>query len=123
MQLGSDKETILNNIDFLKGFIDKNAHIINQKQDDSELTSFIKMNYRVSEEDIDSILSILNSRKKSPGFTKRVRDKLISSLEAYCFVVNVRLYEKDKETGESFIDIDKLRKRLVAKKHQVKKMD
>ncbi len=116
----SDAEIFVKNAEFLRKFISENESIIENKQDDSELIDLIRKEYRIKAEELDSILSMLASRKKKEVVSKRHRDSIIKNLESYCNVVGIKLYEKTGDNEES-IDLEKLRKRLSVKKHQVKK--
>lgn len=116
----NNSEIFIKNTEFLRNFINENESIIENKQDDSELTDLIKKDYRIKSEELDVILSMLASRKKKEAVSKRFRDSVIKNLESYCIVVGIKLYDK-VDDNEKVIDLEKLRKRLSVKKHQVKK--
>lgn len=114
----NDKETLLRNIDFLKAFLQKNDYILSKEQDDSELVDLIKREYRVSSSELDSILEVLESRKKKSGISERGRRKIVEDLNSYCHIVGIKKPEVD-EDGK--VDIEALKKKISTKRHQLKK--
>jgi DNA-binding transcriptional MerR regulator len=115
----STMEEFSANIEYIKKYIDENAHYFNPA-DDSELISLIKANYRVTNEEIRSICEILEGRRKENQIAQKEIDKIVKNLEAYCQIVGVKMMSKG-EDGSPVLDIEKLKTKLSARKSAVKK--
>lgn len=118
-KLDSSGQESLENLDHISKFLNDNQVILKNEQDDSDVMSILDAEYNLSKAEKQAFQEMLSGRRKRATFSKRERQKIIKDLKAYLHLSDIRMPEMDDSSDP--IDVDKLKKRVAAKKHAINK--
>ena len=69
--------------------------IESNKQNDTELVKLLKKDYRLSNDEINSISTIVLGKKKGESVDKKSLDLLKNKCESYCMICEINPKDKD----------------------------
>ena len=87
--------------------------IESNKQNDTELVKLLKKDYRLSNDEINSITSTVLGKKKGESVDKKSLDLLKNKCESYCMICEINPKDKDGK----FIGYRKIKTRSSNKKN------
>lgn len=87
------------------------------KQNDTELVKLLKKDYRLSNDEINSISTIVLGKKKGESVDKKSLDLLKNKCESYCMICEINPKDKDGK----FIGYRKIKTRSSNKKNSLNK--
>ena len=87
--------------------------IESNKQNDTELVKLLKKDYRLSNDEINSISTIVLGKKKGESVDKKSLDLLKNKCESYCMICEINPKDKDGK----FIGYRKIKTRSSNKKN------
>ena len=91
--------------------------IESNKQNDTELVKLLKKDYRLSNDEINSISTIVLGKKKGESVDKKSLDLLKNKCESYCMICEINPKDKDGK----FIGYRKIKTRSSNKKNSLNK--
>ena len=91
--------------------------IESNKQNDTELVKLLKKDYRLSNDEINSITSTVLGKKKGESVDKKSLDLLKNKCESYCMICEINPKDKDGK----FIGYRKIKTRSSNKKNSLNK--
>ena len=89
--------------------------IESNKQNDTELVKLLKKDYRLSNDEINSITSTVLGKKKGESVDKKSLDLLKNKCESYCMICEINPKDKDGK----FIGYIKIKTRSSNKKNSL----
>lgn len=87
--------------------------IESNKQNDTELVKLLKKDYRLSNDEINSISTIVLGKKKGESVDKKSLDLLKNKCESYCMICEINPKDKDGK----FVGYRKIKTRSSNKKN------
>ena len=87
--------------------------IESNKQNDTELVKLLKKDYRLSNDEINSITTIVLGKKKGESVDKKSLDLLKNKCESYCMICEINPKDKDGK----FVGYRKIKTRSSNKKN------
>lgn len=87
------------------------------KQNDTELVKLLKKDYRLSNDEINSISTIVLGKKKGESVDKKSLDLLKNKCESYCMICEINPKDKDGK----FVGYRKIKTRSSNKKNSLNK--
>ena len=87
--------------------------IESNKQNDTELVKLLKKDYRLSNDEINSITSTVLGKKKGESVDKKSLDLLKNKCESYCMICEINPKDKDGK----FVGYRKIKTRSSNKKN------
>lgn len=87
------------------------------KQNDTELVKLLKKDYTLSNDEINSISTIVLGKKKGESVDKKSLDLLKNKCESYCMICEINPKDKDGK----FIGYRKIKTRSSNKKNSLNK--
>ena len=91
--------------------------IESNKQNDTELVKLLKKDYRLSNDEINSITSTVLGKKKGESVDKKSLDLLKNKCESYCMICEINPKDKDGK----FVGYRKIKTRSSNKKNSLNK--
>ena len=85
------------------------------KQNDTELVKLLKKDYRLSNDEINSITSTVLGKKKGESVDKKSLDLLKNKCESYCMICEINPKDKDGK----FVGYRKIKTRSSNKKNSL----
>ena len=85
------------------------------KQNDTELVKLLKIDYRLSNDEINSITSTVLGKKKGESVDKKSLDLLKNKCESYCMICEINPKDKDGK----FVGYRKIKTRSSNKKNSL----
>ena len=89
--------------------------IESNKQNDTELVKLLKKDYRLSNDEINSITSTVLGKKKGESVDKKSLDLLKKKSESYCMICEINPNDKNG----NFIGYSKIKSRSSNKKNSL----
>ena len=89
--------------------------IESNKQNDTELVKLLKKDYRLSNDEINSITSTVLGKKKGESVDKKSLDLLKNKCESYCMICEIN----PKDKNGNFIGYSKIKSRSSNKKNSL----
>ena len=89
--------------------------IESNKQNDTELVKLLKKDYRLSNDEINSITSTVLGKKKGESVDKKSLDLLKNKCESYCMICEINPKDKDGK----FVGYRKIKTRSSNKKNSL----
>lgn len=89
--------------------------IESNKQNDTELVKLLKKDYRLSNDEINSISTIVLGKKKGESVDKKSLDLLKNKCESYCMICEINPKDKDGK----FVGYRKIKTRSSNKKNSL----
>lgn len=89
--------------------------IESNKQNDTELVKLLKKDYRLSNDEINSISTIVLGKKKGESVDKKSLDLLKNKCESYCMICEINPNDKNG----NFIGYSKIKSRSSNKKNSL----
>lgn len=89
--------------------------IESNKQNDTELVKLLKKDYRLSNDEINSITSTVLGKKKGESVDKKSLDLLKNKCESYCMICEINPNDKNG----NFIGYSKIKSRSSNKKNSL----
>ena len=89
--------------------------IESNKENDTELVKLLKKDYRLSNDEINSITSTVLGKKKGESVDKKSLDLLKNKCESYCMICEINPKDKDGK----FVGYRKIKTRSSNKKNSL----